>query len=447
MKDSAMRQVFFIVVTALVGFTSTFAQQIPQGVSYETWNRMQKRWDSYQSRVQLELTDGAKAEGQLILADDQGLVILSNSRIPVFPLPEQELNRYNYNYIRQIKLVKGGHPYQGLIIGGLTGIIPGAVTGIILAQGWTVIPGIVLGAITGAGGSWAGAALQKAGRKETFDLNQENQPKMVKTLRSSALLESALPDPGKLKPLDSIDIHGFEAQLPFSSKLMKAFPDNPWGISVQTGLMTNNIRKKLQNWFLAPMWGPPSGYYETRLILQADISHRIGKRFEGGVLFNFAPGDISYSYFDKYAPEYGLTYSYTHIFHQTNVALYGGYLLQPSDRFLSHRFRGSVQIGAVVSDIYEHFYFQWNRVNTTESSDDLTQRHFYKPGLFLRTSGSYFLIPGFSLDFGIETFVVSPVLFEERTVLPISEYGPQYIPRHELNFSSLQLTAGFKIHL
>jgi len=435
---------FFVLF--LILSQDSFAQQIPQGVSYETWSRMQKRWNSYQSKVKIELKDGTIAEGQLILADDQGILVQRNNEIPVFPLTEENLTRYTYNNILKINVVKGGHPYQGLIIGGLTGIIPGAVTGVILAQGWTVIPGIVLGALTGVGGGWIGSATQKAAGKETFDLSKEN-PKMVKTLRSAAMLETSVPDPGQFKPLNSIDIKDFEAQLPLSRKLEKAFPDNPWRIAVETGLMTNDVRKKLQNWFLAPVWGPPAGYYETRIIIQADVSRQIGKRFEGGLLVNFAPGDISYSYFDKYAPEYGVYYSYVHIFKQTNVALYGGFKLQPADRFLSHRFQGSVQAGAVLSDIFEHFYFQWNKLDYSAQADDLLQRNFYKPGLFLRARGEYFLIPGFSLTFGVQTFVISPVLFEERTVLPQSEYGPKYIPRHELNFSNFQLTGGFSVHL
>jgi hypothetical protein len=436
-----------LLLLGTFGYSSSFGQQMPKGVSFETWEWMQKRWNSYQSWVSVELKDGSAAEGQLVLADDQGVILLANRQIPLFPLNEENLKRYEYGNIQKINLIKGGHPYQGLIIGGLTGIIPGAVTGIILAQGWTVIPGIVFGAITGGAGAWIGSAVQKSDRKMTFDLTSGNNQKMLKTMSSAALLETSLPDPQGFKPVDSMDLNDFENQLPLSVKLRRAFPDNPWRISVETGLMTNNVRKKLQNWFLWPLWGPPDGYYETRLILQADLSRRIGNRFEAGLLVNGAPGDISYSYFDKNDPEYGLYYSYVHIFKQANLAMYGGYSLQPTDRFLSHRFQGSVQAGVVLSDIYEHFYFQWAKLDYTDGADKLTQRHFFKPGIFLRARGEYFLIPGLSVDFGVQTFIIDQVLFEQRTVLPVSEYGPQYIPMHKLNFSSIQLTAGFSVHL
>jgi hypothetical protein len=198
---------------------------------------------------------------------------------------------------------------------------------------------------------------------------------------------------------------------------------------------------------MEPMLGPPTYYFETRIFLQADIARRIGNRFQAGALFNLVPGDISYSSFSKNLPEYGIRYDFNHIFKQTIIGLFGGYLLQPTDRFLSHRFQGSIQAGPVLSDIYEHFYYQWSTLDNTLHADKLTQVHIWKPGAFLRLRAEYFLIPGLSLTFGAQGFWIQPVHFENRTIVPESVYGPIYVTMHKLNFSSLQVLGGISVHL
>ena len=63
-----------------------------------------------------------------------------------------------------MKIRLGGQPYQGLIIGILAGVIPGFIAGAILAQGWTIIPAIILGAITAGGGGATGRLRKNKGK-------------------------------------------------------------------------------------------------------------------------------------------------------------------------------------------------------------------------------------------------------------------------------------------
>jgi hypothetical protein len=198
---------------------------------------------------------------------------------------------------------------------------------------------------------------------------------------------------------------------------------------------------------LNPLWGPPELYYETRIGLEADLARRIGKRFQAGALLLMVPGDISSSFFNQYLPEWNVNYSYNHHFAQSTFGLYGGWLLHPANRFRTKGLEASIQVGAVVSDIYEHFYFQWNAIdNVAATGETFIREHHYQPGGMLRLKSSWYLIPGFSIDSGIEGFLIRKVLFNERTVLPETAYGPAYITRHTLNFSNVQCFVGFSLH-
>lgn len=64
----------------------------------------------------------------------------------------------------------------------------------------------------------------------------------------------------------------------------------------------------------------------------------------------------------------------------------------------------------------------------------------------MRLKTSWYLIPGFSIDTGIEGFLIKRILFNERTVLPETTYGPESITRHMLNFSNLQGFVGLSVH-
>lgn len=446
-KTLKMRSMLFLLVLYLSAVLAP-AQEIPAGFSYETWNRMNQRWSSYQSRAAVELKDGTTLSGQVTWVTGDQILLQVTPAIPVTPANPDDYLTVRFDDIQSIRLTRGGHPYQGLVLGMLAGAIPGAVTGLILAQGWTVVPAIVLGAVTAGGGGWVGQVVQKIHRREDVTrIDTPVQPKQLDLLKKAALFPDSLPAGWSETQAENRDIHSVEALLPSSLSLRKAFPENPWSLSVQTGLMTNNVRKKLQVWFMEPLWGPPNGYYETRIILQADLARRIGKRFEAGALFNMVPGDVAYTQFNRYSTDYGVSYDYVHIFHQTVYGLYGGYLLQPSDRFLSHRFQGSLQAGAVVSDIYEHFYYSWSTLDNTQHDDKLMQTHVWKPGGFLRVKAEYFLIPGFSLTFGAQGFWIKRVQFEQKEILPVTNFGPAYIPAHKLGFSSVQVTAGASIHL
>jgi hypothetical protein len=420
-------------------------ESVPHGISWQAWKKMNDRWQPYSTRVFIQKNDGSSAEGQLTWMSDSLIMIQKN-----FDLPDGLMNPAGYTVIPvgQIALMKvrlGGQPFKGLIIGMLTGVIPGFVTGAILAQGWTIIPAIVFGAVTSGGGGAAGTLIQKAGRKQTLEIKSgELTGSTYRRLKHSALFPIELPKlpsrtGGALLP-------DFENLVKESVTIRHAFPDNPFTFSIHSSIMTNSVRKRLQNWYMSPLWGPPDAYYETRIGLEADFSRRIGKRFQAGILFQLFPGDISSTFFDNYLPEWNVSYSYTHHFKQTTFGVYGGWLLQPTDPYWATRLEVTIQAGAVVSDVYEHFYFQWYTIDSYHTGETFVQKHNFQPGAFMRIKTSWYLIPGFSIDTGMEGFLIKRVLINERTVLPETAYGPEYITRHKLNFSNLQGFIGFSIH-
>jgi hypothetical protein len=440
----------------LLSQLNTFAQRatpvpdlekVPHGISWAEWKKMNERWQPYATQLYIQKNDGSTIEGQLTWMNDSLLMVQKN-----FNLPDGLMNPADYAMvpvrdIASMKVRMGGHPYQGLIIGMLAGVIPGFVTGAILAQGWTIIPAIVFGVITAGGGGVAGSFIQKAHRKQSFEINAGEL-----TSRTAARMKKSALFPNELIPLPSRSgvaiLPDFENLMEQSRTLRKAFPDNPYSISIHTTLMTNSVRKRLQNWYMSPLFGPADLYYETRIGLQADIARRIGTRFQAGVLFQMFPGDISSSFFNKNLPEWNVYYQYNHHFKQTTLGVYGGWLLQPAHRFWARRMEASIQVGAVVSDVYEHFYFQWNALDDYSKTDEtFIRKHNFQPGAMLRLKSSWYLIPGFSIDAGLEGFLIKRITFNERTVLPETTYGPASIPGHRLNFSNLQGFLGFSIHL
>jgi hypothetical protein len=449
------------ILTILLGCAFLFAQhnafaqkatpavgldKVPHGISWHAWEKMNKRWQPYATRVNITKNDGSVVEGQLTWMSDSLLMVQKN-----FDLPDGLMNPENYamvavHDIATMKVRIGGHPYQGLIIGILTGIIPGFVTGAILAQGWTILPAIIFGTITAGGGGVVGSLIQKANRKQTFELKAvELSGRTYRKMKKSALF----PDELVKLPARSggAELPDFENLVKQSPTMNRAFPDNPFAISIQTTLMTNSIRKRLQNWYLSPLWGPPDPYYETRIGLQADVSRRIGKRFQAGMLFQMFPGNISSAFFDKTLPEWNVSYSYNHHFTQNTFGIYGGWLLQPTDTYWATRLEGSIQVGAVVSDVYEHFYFNWTALDNYErKGETFIRQHHFQPGAMLRLKSSWYLIPGFSIDAGLEGFLIKRITFEQRTVLPETSLGPTYIPFHRLNFSNLQGFLGLSVH-
>ncbi|MFA6482801.1 MAG: hypothetical protein WCW62_09505, partial [Bacteroidales bacterium] len=347
--------ILLLVCIFLLTQQNIFAQQenqaiplekVPHGISWQAWEKMNARWQPYSTRVFIQKNDGSTVEGQLTWMSESLLMVQLN-----FDLPDGLMNPADYAMvpvmdIASMKVRLGGHPYQGLIIGLLAGVIPGFVTGAILAQGWTIIPAIVFGAVTAAGGGVAGSFIQKANRKQTFEIRAaELSGNTFRRMKKSALF----PD-----ELIKLPVRTGEARLPDFENLVKqsatldrAFPDNPYALSIHTTLMANSVRKRLQNWYLSPLWGPPDPYYETKIGLQADLSRRIGSRFQAGMLFQLFPGDISSSFFIKNLPEWNVYYQYNHHFKQTTFGIYGGWLLQPADKYWAKRLEGSIQIGAV----------------------------------------------------------------------------------------------------
>jgi hypothetical protein len=442
---------FLLTIAPFSGFSqkseqSIIPENVPHGISLQAWEKMNARWQPYSTKISIQKNDGSSVEGQLNWMSDSILMIQRSSSLSDGLFNPDDYAWVRVNEISSMKIRLGGHPYQGLIIGMLAGVIPGFITGAILAQGWTIIPAIVFGAITAGGGGVAGSFIQKAGRKQSYVLNSDNLTgRDLNKLKRTALFPEKLPQLSVRQ--GEAGLSDFENLVKLSPTLRRAFPDNPISISVHTSLMTNSVRKRMQNWYMSPLWGPSDPYYETRIGLEADLSERIGKRFQAGVLFQMFPGDISSSYLTKNLPESDVFYSYNHHFKQTTYGIYGGWLLHPADPYWATRLEASIQAGVVVSDIYEHFYFNWTALSDyTIQGETFIQNHNYQPGGMLRLQASWYLIPGFSIDSGLEGFWIKKVTFNERTVLPQTANGPMYITHHTLNFSNLQGYLGFSIH-
>ncbi len=419
---------------------------VPRGISWHDWEKMDKHWQPYSTQLYITKKDGTATEGQLIWMNDSLVMVRKSFSLPGGIMNPNEITNIRIPDIASMKVRLGGHPYQGMIIGIVAGVIPGFVTGAILAQGWTIIPAIVLGAITAAGGGTIGSFMQKANRKQVYEISAEklNGPQLSR-LRESAIFPDRLPE--LQNRMGEPSLHDFELLVKQSPMMQRAFPVNKWALSIHTSLMTNSVRKRLQNWYMSPLFGPSDPYYETRIGLDAGLSRSIGRNFEAGVMFQMFPGDISSSYFNKYLPDYDLGYSYNHHFRQTTLGIYGGWKFHPADRYWADRLETSIQVGPVLSDIYEHFYFSWNSISDyNKNGETFIQEHNLKPGAMLRLQASWYLIPGFSVDAGLEGFLINRITFNERTVLPESAYGSIYIPSHRLNFSNLQGYLGLSAH-
>lgn len=427
--------------------TSLPRAPIPYGFSYEQWEAMNKRWQPYSSWINAIYLDGTTIEGQLIKMSDSYILLQTNKLLPDGSFNTPQHLEIRLADLAKMQLRESGHPYKGLIIGLLAGAAPGAVTGLILAQGWTYIPALIFGTITGAVGGFTGSRIQRSARREEIDIvNGMLSDKSRALLEKSSLFQQELP-PG-FPSTSNMNRETFEQMIPYSPSLDKAFPEKKWSLSVNTSLITNNLRKKIFIWHMAPLWGPPDGYYETRIGLEANLTRKVGPHFEVGALIHTVPGDVAYTYLDRHSEELGLDYQYNRSFHQNTFGIFGGWRIEPSGRFYNQRFRGSVQTGFLLSDVFEHFYNQWNNFDDYEiNTGHLTRKHYWRPGLLLKVKADYYLIPGFSIFIAGEGFWLRAIEFEQRTLLPETRKGPFEMTYHRLNFSNFQLCAGFSVHL
>jgi hypothetical protein len=451
----AMKHPLLITLLLLTTALSVRAQQpknadpyanVPAGISWHEWDRMSKRWAPFTTRLDIRMKDGGQVQGQLIWMDDREMMVRRDFSLPGGFLDPEEDTRISLSDMASMKVRLGGPPFQGLFWGMVPGAVPGVVTGLILAQGWTVIPAIVFGAVTAGGGGALGNLVQKIQRKQAFTLDAGNwNDGSLRRLKRSAWFPGELPEiipTGKSPTLTD-----FDHLVQLSPTLRKAFPENPFALSIHASLATHSVRKRLQNWYMSPLFGPPYAYYETRIGLEADLSRRIGKRFQTGLLVQFFPDDISSSFFTATLPEWNVWVDYNHHFRQTTFGLYGGWILQPAGPYWARRLEASIQAGMVVSDIYEHFFFQWDALDdNTRGGDTFIQQHNLKPGALMRIRTSWYLVPGLSVDAGIEGYWIKKLVFEPREVLPQTSYGPEYITGHSLNFSNMQAFVGLSAH-
>jgi len=422
--------------------STLFSQDLPLIGQFtpQQWSWMEKRWNQYITWLDIHTTGGQTHSGQLIRLDSASVLIQPDHQIVTNPESPSNWISIPLDQISDIDVKRGGHPYQGLLIGGVAGAPPGIIGGAILAMGWSIIPPIVLGTITTVAGGWVGQKIQQKSRTGHYDFaDTASKSRFVTRLQTRALLD----------PFDSTD-----APLPSPNSQILAYrlspliyPVNPWSLSLRTGPLTNRVRDHLMRWYDGYIWGPVSKYYEYQIAVDLGIARRVDPRMQIGLQFNMVPGDVGYFYIDKHLPDFDISYNMNLHFEQQSLGLFAGYLLQPCGRFMDHRLEGSINGGIAVSHIFEHFYLQWNRISQYEQSGEtFTRTSRFIPGLFMMLDADYYLIPGISINAGITGYWFQKADFGQRDVLPETVKGPLYIPAYRVQFSNIQAMIGVKVH-
>ncbi len=192
--------------------------------------------------------------------------------------------------------------------------------------------------------------------------------------------------------------------------------------------------------------------YERPYALHIDLGKSIGKRFELGLLTDINFGDPVSVYIGDLNEERKINYSIYHTYKQQVYGLYGGILIQPIDRYLSHRMELSIQAGPALVRAYEHFDFSWNEFHSPQSGsyydegDHLIQKHYLLPGINLRLDSRYYINPGTSFSLAVSYQNIKALMIDKRNIPGFGQFGPDAYWKYRLDFSSLRLQMGVNMH-
>ncbi len=428
--------VLLIIIPFLLGSSSLFAQEVYSptfGFDSTEWESINARWEKLRPGIIVVLNNKDTISGQLIYSQETQIVLYTGQGSIFNNLNEEELQEIPLKNIDHIIYDKGGPKYTGLISGALSMGAAGTVGGLVLAGGWSYIPGVILGGIGTGGGAWAGNKMQKASRKKTI------LPGEFYSLKSKALLAEKIRLPGALDLL-----------VTKSPLVRKVFPDKHLRISFGLNAGPNTIKKELISIFesssLPEMTEYRSGSFAFDFF---DLSWRLNDKFILGAQIHLNMDSYTYLFYSEYfynnPPANDIYYSYDIQLYESRI--YCEYAIKPVNRYFSKKHELLVGGGIIFSNPIVDFSYSYVP-NEFSGNNEYIKKYTDKTviGAQARAAFHYYPFPGFSLFGGAEINVYQNLAIESYT-LPTSDPGIYHtIPEHKLNFSALRLKVGASMY-
>ena len=398
------------------------------------WKKIQKRWDKYQPRADIILLTGDTITGQLIYANENKIVLYPGNSIMLNTDQFADLIHVTIKDIDEIFLMKGGPASVGLVTGIIIGGTSGFLIGVLVGQGWTILPAILLGTGGAAGGAWLGAKVQRLVRTSTLEMDKDGsgyKRKQAKLHRSAVYRDSMM---------YFQDIY----QMMDHSKIMRrCFPKKHFRVSLGLSAGFNTTKDDLTEMLESTKLPPMNEFRHKPLAFEFyDFSWRFANRYIAGVSMFVNSGSYTHLYYSDYTDNSSLYYNYDIQFY--GVLIYCDYTIKPVSRFFTKPIEFTTGVGISYASPtvifhysyaydYDEFFYEYHEMHNIF-------------GVQLRAAFYYYLFPGLSVSIGLQGNIYQNITIPAM-VLPTHDPAVTIdIPEHKLHFSSLRVKSGISIY-
>ena len=429
--------IFLFLVFTIHIYSQDIVSVKPEDVNQEfsetEWSAIQKRWDKKQPYAHIVLQSGDRINGQLMYANSNNLIIYPSNTIMINQNQFRDTLNIPIGNIRSINLVKNSK--RTILAGVLTGTIVGGsigiATGLIIGGGWSFLPALVLGTVGIVGGGFTGSAIQKHYDHTTINLGSGITDKKLKKINKYAIYK------------DTVFYSEFSKMRSNSKLTRKIFPKKHFRVYVGGSAGFSTTKKDLEQLFNSTELPEIAEFrYAAFNFEMFNFSWRFNKKYIVG--WNMFLYGNSHTYLFAYESTASSSLNYNYTIEAYGTSLYGDYVINPIDEYFTKRTELSVGVGL----LHLNPYVKFNYTNFEGSNEYITNfdKEYSIYGLQLRTSASYYLFPGFSLNIGLQAN-----LYQNITVSTLALHNSDpaktiQIPEHKLGFSSIRASFGLGIH-
>lgn len=387
------------------------------------WEKIQKKWDVKQPHADVILITGDTISGQLIYANNETIIIYPSNELMINPDQFNDMVRIPINDINRVDLLKmkeGSNTVgmvTGMIIVGTTGVI----TGLIMADGWSYIPAIALGAGGIALGGWIGSKIQKAERNSTVIIDTNAKKNKINRFQNLSIYN------------DTVFYQDINQMRKHSKIMRRAFPKKRFriyfGLNVGSSATTKTLIEPYNS------TDRPTIKEHGYTIMYFDffnISWRFANRYIVGWNYFKSRDDCTLIHYNDPAGETKKSYHYYN--NANGTILYLDYVIKPITKYFTKHTEFSV--GAGLLHLKPDVHYIYNSWDNLKNNTEYFQKEYSIYGLQLRAAAYYYIFPGMSISVGLLGNI-----YQSITINSI------IIPEHTLKFNSIRATFGIGFYL
>ncbi len=389
------------------------------------WEKIQKKWDIMQPSADVILITGDTIRGQLIYANNETIIIYPSNELMINPDQFDDMVRIPINDIDRVILLKmkEGSNTAGMVTGMVIVGAAGVITGLLISDGWSLIPAIALGAGGIALGGWVGSKIQKAKRNSTVILNTNAKKNKINKFQNLSIYN------------DTVFYQDINQMREHSKIMRQAFPKKRFRIYFGLNAGSSATTKAL----IEPhnSTDRPTIKEHDYTIMYFDffnISWRFANRYIVGWNYFKSRDDYTLIYYNDPTGETKKSYHYYN--NANGTILYLDYVIKPITKYFTKKTEFSV--GAGLLHLKPDVHYIYNSWDNLKNNNEYFQKEYSIYGLQLRTAAFYYIFPGMSISVGLQGNIYQNITINSGIV---------NLPEHTLKFSSIRATFGIGFYL